>query len=180
MGNLERHLATCKERVEHVFRKNVYQILEKLFNKLDSFNIPYSDDRKLFSNMAIFNFESICVQGDKFRDTETTSWIGKHVPISVSISSNSIENPIFLCNSNTGALVELFVDALDGLTTHSGAEMNLRFLEIETSVKKKLNQIFCAFTQSRCGKEPVLEIKNDCIEEEEEGEEEQDVSTQFF
>ena len=61
--------------------------------------------------MAIFDFESICVQADKFRETDTTTWIGKQVPISVPISNNLIQKPLFLRNSNPGALVVLFYDA---------------------------------------------------------------------
>ena len=67
---------------------------ETLYDRLHSFNIPYSDDQTLFKNMAVFDIESICVQEDPFRDTDTTTGIGKHVPISKSISSNLIEQPI--------------------------------------------------------------------------------------
>ena len=92
----------------------MYQLQETLFDKIDSFDIPYSDDQKLFITMAIFDFDSICVQENNFRDTDTTTLIGKHVPMSVSISSNLIEQPIFLCNSNTASFVESFVDDLMG------------------------------------------------------------------
>ena len=34
---------------------------EKLFDKLDSFGNNYTSDQKLFKNLAIFDFESICV-----------------------------------------------------------------------------------------------------------------------
>ena len=44
IGNLERHLITCSERVKHMYPKNVYQLRETLFEKLDSFNIPYRED----------------------------------------------------------------------------------------------------------------------------------------
>ena len=71
--HLERHLTTFIERVQHAFPMNVYQLRETLFDKLDSFNIPYCEDQKLFKNMAIFDFGSIRVQEDKFRDTETTT-----------------------------------------------------------------------------------------------------------
>ena len=53
---------------------------------LDYFNIPYTEDQKLFENLAVFNFESICVKEEKFKETETTKWTGKHVPLPVSIS----------------------------------------------------------------------------------------------
>ena len=52
--------------------------------------------------------------------------------------------------------------------------MKLKFLEIETSVKSKLNEIFPSFRQRRCRKEPVLENEDGCIEEE------HDVSIQFL
>ena len=38
-GNLERHLVRCTERVKHIDPKNVYQIRETFFDKLDSFDI---------------------------------------------------------------------------------------------------------------------------------------------
>ena len=84
--NLERHLVRCSERVKHMFPKTVYQLRETLFDKLDSFDIQYTDDQRLFNNLAVFDFESICIPEEKFKNTETTTWIGKHVPISVSIS----------------------------------------------------------------------------------------------
>ena len=87
-----------------------------------------------------------------------------------------IEQPIFFCNSKPGTLVESFVGALDGLATPSKAEMKLKFLQKETIVKSKLNQVFSALNQRHCRKEPVLEFEDECIEQEEE----QDVSTQFL
>ena len=98
-----------------------------MFDKLNLLNIPYSHHQKFFKNMEKFDFEAVYVQQDKFRDTDTTTWIGKHVPLSVSILSNLIEQPNCLCNSNPGALVESFVDALDGLTTQSKTQKELKF-----------------------------------------------------
>ena len=71
--------------------------------------------------MAKIDLESFFVQEDKFCYTDTKTWTGKRIPISVSISSNLIEQPIFSCDSNPGALVESFVDALDELATQSKA-----------------------------------------------------------
>ena len=131
---MERHLVRCSERVKHKYPKNVYQLRETLFDKLDSFDIQYTNDQKLFSNLAVFDFESICISEEKFKITERTTWIGKHVPISVSISSNLIATPIFLCNSNPRDLVESFIDAVEGLATQSKAQMKLKILEVETAI----------------------------------------------
>ena len=53
-GNLERHLVRCSERVKHIYPKNVYQLRETLFDKLDSFGIQYTDDQKLFINLYVY------------------------------------------------------------------------------------------------------------------------------
>ena len=66
-GNLERHLVKSSERVKHMYPKNVYQFRETLFDKLHSFNIQHTDDQKLFSNLAVFDFESICIPEEKFK-----------------------------------------------------------------------------------------------------------------
>ena len=80
-GNLEQHFVRCSERVKHINPKNVYQLRETLFDKLDSFKIQYTDDQKLFNNLAVFEFESICIPEEKFKNTDTTTWIVKLVPI---------------------------------------------------------------------------------------------------
>ena len=72
-GNLEGHLVRCSERVKHIYPKNVYQLRETLFDKLDPFDIQNTDDQKLFNNLAVFDFESMYVPEEKFKTTETTT-----------------------------------------------------------------------------------------------------------
>ena len=139
--NLERHLTTRRERVKNVYPWNVYQIRETLFHKLDSFGIKYTSERKIFKNSAIFDFESICVQEETFRDTITTPCIGKRVKISVSISSNLVEEPIFLCNSDPHHLVASFIGAPENLASQSKAKLKNLFPDIETTKKSKLGYI---------------------------------------
>ena len=110
--NLEQHLTTCKERVKNVHPQNVYQTRETLFDKLDSSGIEYTNEQTLFKNLAIFDFESTCVQEESFKNTDTTIWIGKHIPISDSISSNLVKEPILLCNSDPDHLVTPFIGAI--------------------------------------------------------------------
>ena len=155
----------------------MYQLRETLFDKLDSFDIQYTDDQKLFGNLAVFDFESICIPEEKFKNTETTTWIGKHVPISVSISSNLTVKPIFLCNSNPRDLVESFIDAVGGLATQSKAQMKLKFLEIETAIKSKLTRTLESLKERRCRKQRVFEFEDHCFEDDNE---EKDASTQLL
>ena len=82
--------------MKHIYPKNVYDLRETLFEKLEGFSLPVSEDNKLFNNLAIFDFESICVPTEELKEMQTTTWIGKHVLISVSISSNLIDEPTFL------------------------------------------------------------------------------------
>ena len=81
--------------MRHIYAKNVYELRENLFEKLEVFSLPVSEGNKLFNNLAIFNFESICVPTEELKKKQTTTWIGKHFAISVSIS-NLIDEPIFL------------------------------------------------------------------------------------
>ena len=74
-GNLEQHLASCSDRVKHIYPKNVYELRETLFQKLDAFNIPYRNEQKLFKKLAIFDFESICV-----KETHTSFYLNKLDP----------------------------------------------------------------------------------------------------
>ena len=91
--------------MKHFYPKNVYKLQETLFEKLEGFSLPVSEDNKFFENMAIFDFESISVLTEELKEAQTTTWIGKHVPISVSMSSNLIDEPIFLYNKDPQNLI---------------------------------------------------------------------------
>ena len=107
--NLERHLTTCNERVKTFYPRNVYQIRETLFNKQDSFAIKHTSEQKLLKNLAVFDFESICVQEETFKDSNPTTWIRKKIPLYLRISSNYINEPIILRKSNPHHLVAFFI-----------------------------------------------------------------------
>ena len=119
--------------------------------------------------------ESICVKEDSYKQTETITWIGKHVPISVSISSNLIPEPIFLCNANLHHLISSFITALEGLATQSRAQMKVNFIEVDTAIKIKLCAIPEQRNQRRNRAETVSNFVYDPF-----AEEEKDLSTQFL
>ena len=119
---------------------------------------------KLFENLAIFDFKSICVKEENsYKQTETTTWIGKHVPIEVSASSNLIPENIFLCNANTHYLISSFITALEGLETQSKAQVKLTFIGVETAIKIKLCAILEQLNQRRNRAERVSKFVDDCI-----------------
>ena len=85
---------------------------------------------------------------DNLMHTKTIPrWIGKQVPISVSISSNSAEEPFFICNSGPHHLVASFIGALENLAPQSKAKMKNLFLDIKTTIKTKLGIIWEKLTQ---------------------------------
>ena len=166
--------------MKHIYPKNAYHLRETVFDnfdKLDSFDIQYTDDQKLFNNLAVLDFVSICIPEEKFKNTEMTNWIGKHVPISVSISPNLTARPIFLCNSNPRDLVESFIDAVEGLATQSKTQMKLKSLEVETAIKSMLTQTLESLNERRCRNQRVFEFEDQCFEDDNE---EKDASTQFL
>ena len=98
-SNLQCHMPKCEELVKNIYPKSVHQFWETLFDKLRAFDIEVVKGDMLFNNFAVFDFESICMKNCKLVDTETTTWVGKHEPISVSITSNLLEEPIFICDT---------------------------------------------------------------------------------
>ena len=157
----------CSERVKNVYPRNVYQIRETLFDKLDSFGIKYTSEQKLFKKLGIFDFESTCVQEETCRDTKKTTWRGKHFPISVSISSNLVEAPIFLCNSDPHHFVASFVGAHEILASQSKAKMKKLFFDIKTTIEMKLGNIFEKLSQRHNRREHAMfdKSQDDCDKE---------------
>ena len=67
---LNKHILSCKDRMRHIYPKNVYELQKTLFEKLERFNFPVFEDNKLFKNLAIFDFESISVPTEGLKETQ--------------------------------------------------------------------------------------------------------------
>ena len=90
-GNLERNFSNMQKQTWTRFPKNVYQLPETLFDKLYSFVTNYRDIQKLIKILSWYDLESICVLGDKIRDADFLTSIGKHLLTFVPVSANLIE-----------------------------------------------------------------------------------------
>ena len=175
-SNFDRHLKPCKDRVQHIYPKSVYTLRETLLDKLDGFGISYNDDQKLFKNLAVFDFETICIPTEELKDTNTTTWIGKHEPIFVSISFNLIEEPVFLCDKDPKNLINSFVEALEELANKSKTETQTKFASIQEIINSRLQAIFEKLNERKGHTTPAFDFEDECIEEEEEA----DMSIQFL
>ena len=164
--------------MKHIYPKNIYELCKTLFENLEGFNLPVSEDNKLFNNLAIFDFESICVPTEELnRGTQTTTWIGQHVPISVSISSNLIDEPIFLYKKDPQNLIIDFVSNLELLAEKSKLQMRTKFQDIERAVNERMKKIFDQLNErGKNYSSNKFEYKDECIEDSEEA----DMSTQFL
>ena len=56
--------------MKHIYPKNVYELREFLFGKLNVFKLPYKDEQKIFIKMGFFDFESLCVKADSHNETD--------------------------------------------------------------------------------------------------------------
>ena len=140
-SNLRRHLPVCGEKVQEIIPTSGYQSKETVFEKLSKFEITVPEDFRLFENLAIFDLESICVTENSSESNNSTTWVGKHQPISVSISSNLFKNPIFSCDPQPIKVVTQFADALENLANESRDQMQSQFADVTSAVYEKLEEV---------------------------------------
>ena len=91
----------------------------------------------------------------------------------MSISSNLLQEPIFLCNKDPKTLIVSFVEALEELASKSKAEMLQNFSPIENAIKTRVSSIFEKLNGRKDESTPMFEFQY--IEEEE-----IDMLTQFL
>ena len=114
--NLVNHMKNCSETTQHKYPSGAYQLSDTIFDRLEEFNIIVPDELRLFPNLIVYDFESITVHDSTIKNTELTSWIGKHVPISVSLCSNFNPDTLFICNEDPNQLIRDFVQNLVALS----------------------------------------------------------------
>ena len=89
----------------------------------------------------------------------------------MSISSNLLNKPIFLCDKCPQSLIIDFVAKLELLAKKNTAEMRSKFLEIENNIKKRLHTIFSILNErGSFNKSEAREYEDECTEDEEESE----------
>ena len=134
-NNLLVHLRTCSENTQHRYPSGAYQLAETIFDRLDDVKNNVTQELRFFSHLIVFDFESITVPDNTLRNTDLTSWIGRHVPISVSIASNLLKDPIFICNEDPYQLIRDFVSSLTDIAEKSTLimreKLNAFVLELE-------------------------------------------------
>ena len=79
--------------------------------------------------------------------------MGEHVPITVSMSSNLVEEPIFISNSDCHHFVASFIRSLEYLASQSQAKKKNLFLDIQTTKKIKLGNVLEKLTQGHIRRE---------------------------
>ena len=126
--------------------------------------------------LAIFDFESIRVPSDQLKDKNTTTWMGKHEPTSVSISSNLTDEPVFLCDKDPKALIISFVEAIEDLANKSKTEMRTKCSSIETIIRARINTICENLNKRKDQNASTFEFEDEPTEEDDEA----DLSTQFL
>ena len=120
-SNFQRHLRSCSERITHRYPTGPYQLSETVSDMMR--NLDIEAENYLFTNLVVFDFESITVHDQSLNHTDSTTFIGKHVPKSVSIHSNLISEPIFICGINARCLVTKFLLELLALSKRSSKEL---------------------------------------------------------
>ena len=124
------------------YPKKVYTLRKTLIKMLKGVNSRVSKNNTLFNNLAFFGFESICVPSDGLKATQTTTWLGKHVPYSLSISSNLIRETISLYNKDPQKLIIYFVIKLDFLTEKNKLKFRTNFQDVERVVNERMAKLF--------------------------------------
>ena len=168
VSNYQRHLTVCTDRVSHRYPKRPYQLKETIFEKLTNLEIPVQEF--LYENLVVFDFESITVPDSTLPNSEMTRYIGKHVPISVSIFSNLLSEPIFICNSDPRLLVSKFIEELVILSQSSSQQLRQLFQKNFEALDEKLQINECSSDDSpgedknsKKEKNLLLQVKTDLI-----------------
>ena len=77
----------------------------------------------------------------EINNTATTSRIGTYVPVSVSISSNLMDEPVFLFKNDSNRLIISFVAQLEILAAKNKADLRPKFLAVEAQIKTRLSDV---------------------------------------
>ena len=157
--------------MRNIYPRNVYKIQKKSMT-IWIILVLSTRVNKSFKKVALINFESICFKKDTFKRANKTTWITKHVSITVSNFSNHVEDQICFCSSDRRHLVAPFAGTVENL---SHADTKNLFFDIDTTKKIKLGSVLEKLTQRHNQREHVRRV----VKNQKHCENENCASTQF-
>ena len=104
-------------------------------------NLDFEVENYLFNNLVVFDFESITVHDQSLNHTDSTTFIGKHVTISVSIHCNLVSELFFICDINPRCLVTKLLLELLALSKRSSMELRQLFHPYFQLIQQKINEV---------------------------------------
>ena len=85
--NLKRHYQNCYERTKYIFPGGFHKYQETIFDKLESLTIYVPESDRYYSTFIAWDMEAVLMKTTT-TCTDQMNFLSKHIPVSVSISSN--------------------------------------------------------------------------------------------
>ena len=85
--NLKRHYVNCYERTQYLFPGGFHTHQETIFDKLESLTIYVPESDRYYPTFIVWDMEAVLMKATT-SCTDQMIFLSKHVPVSVSISSN--------------------------------------------------------------------------------------------
>ena len=122
---LHRHERTCEGGIRRIYKGGVYRPPSSIFERLDDEGIIVEDVLRYYPYRATFDFECYFDRDNVPADSDRVQWIARHVPLSVSLTSNvpGYETP--RCYITDGDSDKLVADMMAGLVATSDAAYDL-------------------------------------------------------
>ena len=123
--DLLRHERTCTEGIKRVYKGGVYRPPSSIFERLDDEGIIVEDVLRYYPYRTTFDFKCYFDRDNVPADSDRVQWIARHVPLSVSLSSNVPGHEDAQCYITNGDSDKLVADMMAGLIATSDAAYDL-------------------------------------------------------
>ena len=95
-GHLQKLFHKCEALGKNIYPKKIYRLPEALLDELGASVIEIAGEKMLLNNLAVPNFFKCCMKRYSLIDTEASTFLGEHEPIVVYVTSNLLQEPIFI------------------------------------------------------------------------------------
>ncbi|KAL5019000.1 hypothetical protein ScPMuIL_004722, partial [Solemya velum] len=158
--DFKRHRRTCSEITKYVYPGGFQRSGTTIFDQLEELGVCVPSDRRTYPWFAVYDFEAL-VQKVEGQATEKMQWTHRHVPISVSISSNvpGFTEPSCIVDVEPKALVARMMDRLQLIAAAANRQAKQKWGEYEKTVGDMV----------KAAKEEESDVQQDNDDEEDDG-----------
>ena len=165
ISHMNRHQRTCQGQTQHQFPGGYYTAPLTIFDVLEFYDISVPEHQRIFPWFLVYDFEAMLLPVEN-EGSDKLAWTAKHVPVSVSVSSNveGHRTPHCIVDPNIDSLVRDMVQYMQKIAEKGEELARIKFKDVFDTLESMIEHPEDHLTHFDDDRQPTADEMSNYVE----------------